>query len=152
MRARELAEEYPSVSLDSDALDAARLLASQRLPGVMVTDDGGEPYAILPASRLVKALVPDYVIEDPTLAAVIDEKHADRMCQSLSGRTVRDVLPRDRQRLPAAEPDDTAMEVAALMARERSPLIAVVERDKLGTHTLGVITAAHLLERLLGAA
>ncbi|MGP3972135.1 CBS domain-containing protein [Streptomyces sp. 6N223] len=153
MRARELAEEYPSVTLDSDALDAARLLAGQRLPGLVVMDEADEPYAILPASRLVMVLVPDYVMEDPALAAVIDEKHADRMCQALRGMTVRDCLPSQpgkRLPLPAAEPDDTAMEVAALMARERSPLVAVVERDKLGARTLGVITAAHLLERLLG--
>jgi CBS domain-containing protein len=150
MRARDLAVEYPSVSLDSDALDAARLLAEQRLPGLMVMDDSGEPYALLPASRLVKLLVPDYVIEDPTLAAVVDERHADRLCQALAGQPVRDCLPGHRQVPPTADADDTALEVAVLMARERSPLVAVAERDKSGSRTLGVITAAHLLERLLG--
>ncbi|GAA3367208.1 hypothetical protein GCM10020367_68340 [Streptomyces sannanensis] len=38
------------------------------------------------------------------------------------------------------------------MARVRSPLVAVVEKDKTGTHLLGVITASHLLHELLGAA
>jgi CBS domain-containing protein len=52
-------------------------------------------------------------------------------------------------RPPVAAPDDTALEVAALLARVRSPLVAVAERDKQGTHLLGVITASHLLERLL---
>jgi CBS domain-containing protein len=152
MRARELADEYPSVTLDSDALDAARLLAGQRLPGLVVMDDDGEPYAILPASRLVEVLVPDYVMEDSTLAAVIDERHADRLAQALAGRTVRDCLPRKRRPVPAADGDDTVLEVAALMAREGSPLVAVVERVPGGSHTLGVITASYLLERLLGAA
>ncbi|MGY0063506.1 CBS domain-containing protein [Streptomyces sp. LZ34] len=154
MRARDLAVEYPSVRLDSEALDAARLLAEQRLPGVLVMDDDGEPHALLPASALVKLLVPGYVIEDPTLAAVVDEPHADRLCQALAGRRVADCLPRERQKPPIADPDDTALEVAALMARERSPLIAVVEREPGreggGSWLLGVITAAHLLERLLG--
>jgi CBS domain-containing protein len=152
MRARDLAVEYPSVTLDSDALDAARLLAERRLPGVMVIDDDGKPYAILPASRLVKLLVPDYVLEDPRLAAVVDEKHADRLCRALDGRPVRDCLPRERQVPPVSDPDDTALEVAALMARERSPLVAVVEKRKAGGRLLGVITAAHLLEQLLGVA
>jgi CBS domain-containing protein len=156
MRARDLAVEYPSVSLESDALDAARLLAEQRLPGVLVMDKGPEPYAVLPASRLVKLLVPGYVIEDPTLAGVVDEGHADQLCKALAGRPVADCLPKERQRPPVADPDDTALEVAALMARERSPLVAVVERPKGREHgnsrLLGVITAAHLLERLLGAA
>lgn len=151
MRARDLAEEYPSVTTRTDALDAARLLAEQRLPGVLVMDDGGEPYAILPASRLLRMLVPGYVLEDPTLASVVDEPHADRICAALAGRSVGDCLPRERTVPPVADPDDTALDLAALMARERSPLVAVVERGpERGTaRLLGVITASHLLERLL---
>jgi hypothetical protein len=42
--------------------------------------------------------------------------------------------------------------VAALMAQVRSPLVAVAEKAKDGTHLLGVITASHLLHELLGAA
>ncbi|WP_329182946.1 CBS domain-containing protein [Actinacidiphila glaucinigra] len=90
------------------------------------------------------------MIEDPTLAAVVDEKHADRLCRALSGRSVRDVLPHERQIPPVCLPDDTALEVAALMATERGPLVAVVKNDKAGALLLGVITAGHLLERLLG--
>ncbi|MYS80725.1 CBS domain-containing protein [Embleya scabrispora] len=159
MRARDLATEYPVLPLDSDALDAARLLAEQRLPGVLVLDAAGEPYAILPASRLVGLLVPGYVIDDPALAAVIDEPHADRLCRALAGRTVRECLPREKAVPSVADPDDTALEVAALMARERSPLVAVVERPGGRSTTatarprlLGVITASHLLEQLLGVA
>ncbi len=37
------------------------------------------------------------------------------------------------------------------MARVRSPLVAVAEKDKAGRHLLGVITASHLLHELLGA-
>ncbi|WP_327287897.1 CBS domain-containing protein [Streptomyces sp. NBC_01198] len=148
MHARELATEYPTVTLDSDALEAARMLAVQRLPGVLVVDADGGPYAVLPASRLVKLLVPAYVIEDPALAAVIDEQRADRLCQALSGRTVAESLPRERTKPPVADADDTALEVAALMARERSPLVAVVDRRD-GDRLLGVITASHPLDRLL---
>ncbi|MGW7368432.1 CBS domain-containing protein [Streptomyces sp. NPDC054841] len=152
MRARDLAVEYESVSVDSDALDAARLMAEHRLPGLLVLDERGEPKAILPASQMVKVLVPEYVIEDPTLAAVVDEKHADRLCQALVGRRVGDCLPSAVAPPPIADPDDTALEVAALMSRVRSPLVAVVEKAKDGTHLLGVITAAHLLHELLAAA
>ncbi|WP_439676768.1 CBS domain-containing protein [Embleya sp. MST-111070] len=154
MRARDLATQYPVVTLDGDALDAARLVAEQRLPGVLVLDDSGEPYAILPASRLVGLLVPGYVLDDPALAAVIDEPHADRLCRALAGRTVRECLPREKPVPSITGPDATALEVAALMARERSPLIAVIdrpnERPAGGPRLLGVITASHLLEQLLG--
>lgn len=124
MRAAELATDYPTVTLDSDALEAARMLAVQKLPGVLVVDADGAPYAVLPASRLVKLLVPAYVIEDPALAAVVDEHHADRLCQALVSRSVADTLPnepRERTKASVADADDTALEVAALMARERSP-------------------------------
>jgi hypothetical protein len=44
------------------------------------------------------------------------------------------------------------MELAELMARTRSPLIAIVERGARGPgRLLGAVTAAHLLERLLQA-
>src|SRR4051812_32602289 len=125
MRARDLAVEYESVRVDDDALAAARLMAEHPLPGLLVLDRYGEPEAILPASQVVKALVPAYVIEDPTLAAVVDENHADRLCEALRGRRVGDLLSDKAARPPIAAPDDTALEVAALMAQARSPLVAV---------------------------
>ncbi|MFD0258961.1 CBS domain-containing protein [Kitasatospora indigofera] len=158
MRARDLAEPFPTVSLDDQALDAARLLAEHRLPGLLVLDESGHPRAVLPASQLVRMLVPGYVIEDPSLAAVIDEAHADRLCDELTGVSVRECLPRDAPAPAVASDDDTAVEVAALMARTRSPLVAVVQRPagRRGTsgggELLGVITASNLLHRLLGNA
>ncbi|MCX4452321.1 CBS domain-containing protein [Streptomyces sp. NBC_01728] len=151
MRARDLAVEYETIGLDSDALDAARLMAEQRLPALLVVDERGAPKAILPASQMVKILVPSYVVEDPTLAAVVDERHADRLCVALAGRKVRDCLSKSTPPPAVAAPDDTALEVAAQMAQARSPLVAVVEKDKTGLRLLGVITASHLLERLLAA-
>ncbi|MFF8474264.1 CBS domain-containing protein [Streptomyces sp. NPDC015414] len=152
MRARDLAVEYETVGLDSDALDAARLMAEHRLPALLVVDERGAPKAILPASQMIKLLVPAYVVEDPTLAAVVDESHADRLCEALGGRKVRECLSRTTPPPVVAAPDDTALEVAAQMAQVRSPLVAVVEKDKTAVRLLGVITASHLLERLLAAA
>ncbi|RAJ36862.1 CBS domain protein [Kitasatospora sp. SolWspMP-SS2h] len=156
MRARDLAEPFPTVGLDDQALDAARLLAEHRLPGVLVVDGPGTPRAVLPASQLVRLLVPDYLVEDPALAAVVDEAHADRLCEELAGVRVGECLPKNAPPPPVADADDTAVEVAALMARTRSPLVAVVERPPgsravAGGRLLGVITASNLLHRLLGA-
>ncbi|MBC9730004.1 CBS domain-containing protein [Streptomyces sp. TRM68367] len=154
MRALDLAVEYETVALDSDAIDAARLMAGHRLPALLVLDEHGAPAAILPASQMIRILVPEYVIEDPALAAVVDERHADRLCEALRGRRVRDCLSDTAPSPAIAAPDDTALEVAALMARVRSPLVAVVEEADRGRspgRLLGVITASHLLERLLAA-
>ena len=145
MRAADLAEDYPVVTVDSDALDAARLLAQHRLPGIVVTDRSGKPFAVLPASQVVRFIVPRYVQDDPSLAGVLNESMADRAADKLGGKKVGDVLPDHLTNIPSAHADDTIIEVAAVMARLRSPLMAVVKDGKL----FGVITASHLLAAAL---
>ena len=65
--------------------------------------------------------------------------------EKLGGKTVRDVLPEHLLDVPAANADDTIIEVAAMMVRLRSPLIAVIKDGKLH----GVITASRLLAAAL---
>lgn len=146
MHAEDIAEDFPVVTIDSSALDAARMLAEHRLPGIVVTDATGQPYAILPASQVVRFIVPRYVQDDPSLAGVINESTADRVAEKLRGKSVRDVLPDHLIDVPAAHADDTIIEVAAIMARYRSPLIAVMKDGNLR----GVITASRLLSAALG--
>jgi CBS domain-containing protein len=145
MRAEEIAEEFPVVSIDSDAVDAARLLAEHRLPGIVVIDPAGKPHAVLPASQVVRFILPGYVQDDPSLAGVLSESAADRAAEKLHGKTVRDVLPEHLHDVPTAGAADTLIEVASTMARLRSPLIAVVKDGKLH----GVITASRLLAAAL---
>jgi CBS domain-containing protein len=146
MRAADLAEDFPVVAIDSDALDAARLLADHRLPGIVVTDSAEKPLAVLPASQVVRFIVPRYVQDDPSLAGVLNESMADRAAEKLSGKTVGNMLPDHLTDVPSAHADDTIIEVAAVMARLHSPLIAVV---KDGGTLLGVITASRLLAAAL---
>lgn len=145
VHADEMAEDYPVVGLDSDAWEAARLLAEHRLPGLVVTDPGGHPQSILPASQVVRFLVPSYVQDDPSLAGVLDESMADRVADKLGGKTVREVIPREAPELAVVKSDDTIVEVAAIMARLRCPLAAVMHGEDL----VGVITASRLLQMAL---
>ena len=140
-----MAEQVPLVTLDTSALEAAELLASHRLPGLVVTDAQGHPRAVLPASQVVRFLVPSYVQDDPSLARVLSESMADHAADKLGSRRVGDVLPQERPELPVVNHDDTVIEVAAIMARLRSPLVAVMQ----GTELIGVITASRLLELAL---
>ncbi|MCG5219942.1 CBS domain-containing protein [Streptosporangium sp. KLBMP 9127] len=148
MQAADLVEPYPTVEIDSDALDAARLLAEQRLVGLIVVDADGRPQAVLPGSQFLRIAVPQYVQSDPALARVVDERHADRMCTTLAGKRVRDVLPDEKLKPAIVDPDATALEIAALMTQSHTPLVAVMD----GTDYLGAITASGLLRRLLNAA
>lgn len=146
MRAGDLVAPYPTVRVTDLAIDAARLLAGEHLPGLIVVDGEGRPSTVLPGSQVLRMAVPSYCIDDPALARVIDEAAADVFLRGLGERTVADVLPRERRELPVVRIDDTALEIAALMARTRSPLVAVVDADGA---LVGAITLATLLDRLL---
>ena len=137
-----MAEEFPVVSLDDDARQAVELLAARRLPGLIVTRPDGSPYAVLPASQVVRFLVPSYVQDDPSLARVIDESFADRVADKLAGVKVRKLLPDEPSEIPVVNHDDTILEIAAIMARLRCPLVVVSRGGKI----VGAVTASRLLE------
>lgn len=135
--------------MDSSVADAARLISERRLPGVIVVDDNEHPVAILPGSQVLRLVIPHYVQQDPTLARVLDEAHADRMCEELERKLVRDALPREPTQLPKVGPDDTVLEIAAIMAATRSPVVAVVDERSKTAPLLGAVTVAQLLAALL---
>jgi len=152
--AHQLAQEFPIIGMDSDALEAARLMVRRRLPGLIVVDSDQHPVAVLPGSQILRFVVPRYVQDDPALAHVYDERHADQLCAKLTGRRVKDLLPDHPRELPVVDADATAMEIAALMAAAHSPLVAVVT-SKGGTGNppmIGAITVADLLAKLLPSA
>lgn len=140
MRAAEIDEEFPVVDIDSPALDAARMLAEHRLPGIVVLTADGQLYAVLPASQVVRFIVPSYVQDDPLLARVLAESMADRAAEALGGKTIRELLPQRQLTLPTVDADDTILEVATIMGRLQTPLIAVMHQGKLH----GVITTSRL--------
>jgi CBS domain-containing protein len=148
MRAHDLAAPFPIVELDTPALDAARLLASQDLPGLIVVDGRGRPFTILPGTQVLRMAVPRYCQEDPALARVVDEAAADVFLRELGDRTVAECLPTEHRELPVVDPDATVLEIAALMARARSPLVAVVDPQQ---GMLGAVTLDALLDRLVAS-
>jgi len=145
VHAEDLAEEFPVVDINSDALEAAKLLAERRLPGIVVTDREGHPHTVLPGSQVVRFLVPGYVQDDPSLAGVLSESLADRIAEKLGGVTVKTLIGDEKRELARVNADDTLLEVAAVMARMHSPLVAVMDGESL----VGVITAARLLDAAL---
>jgi CBS domain-containing protein len=149
MQARDLASPYPTVRVDADGLTAARLLTEHNRPGLIVVDEHDHPVAVLPASQVLRMMIPSYVQDDPTLARVLDEKAADELHEVLKDHSVRDLIPKDRVALPVVAPDDTVLEIAAIMAANRCPLVAVVEEDSRTAPLLGAISASDLLGRVL---
>lgn len=147
MRAGDLCSPFPSVRMDTPAIEAARLLAGQDLPGLVVVDVRDKPVTVLPGTQVLRLAVPQYIQDDPALARVVDEAHADRFLAELADRTVRELLPEQPRELPVVDGNATVLEVAALMARSRSPLVAVVAANGV---LAGVVTLDALLDRMLG--
>lgn len=150
MEARELAEEFPVVGLDTDALTAARMMGERRHPGLIVCDGDGRPYTVLPGSQVLRFMIPAYVQDDPALARVFDDESSDKLMGKLSHQTVQDLLPQrqDRTELPVVDPDATSLEIAAVMTRMHSPIVAVVDED---ARLLGAVTISRLFEHIFPA-
>jgi CBS domain-containing protein len=143
MHASDLAVPFPAVEPSTPAAQAAQLLANQRLPGLIVVDEFGSPLGVLPGTRLVALALPQYVIEDPALAGVVDESAADASVRLLGGRTVQDCLRAGQGELPVVRLDATVLEIAALMARTGSPLVAVTDD---ADHYVGAVLVGALLD------
>lgn len=87
----------------------------------------------------------------PALARALDEQASEELCRKLEHTTVRDLLPhpKDIDELPVVDVEATPLEVAAVMARMHSPVVAVVDDDGGTGRVVGAITASRLLEHLL---
>jgi CBS domain-containing protein len=152
MRASDLARQLPFVTRDTDAETAAQILADHGAVGLVIADAGGTPQAVLPGTQALRLVVPPYVLSDPRLAHVYDEGGAAELLAQLSERTVGDLLEDEDVKLrpvPNVLPEDTLMEVAALMCRERTPVVLVRGRDGAGH---GVVTLADLMNAILDVA
>jgi len=142
MQARQIAVAVPTVTVRDSVGRAVRLMALRRLPGLIVVDDRGRPRMVLPGTQVLRMAVPGTYREDPALARTIDEAHADIFWEELGNLSVGDCLHREPPRVITVGLDATLLEVAALMARQRSPLVGVVDPT-------GVLVGAITLERLL---
>ena len=142
MRAGDIAVGPPTVTMDDPVVKAVRLMAVGRMPGLVVVDQRGRPSAVLPGSQVLKLCIPAAFQEDPMLARTVDESSADGFWRELGALTVGDCLPSPPARPATVTADATLLEIAALMARMRSPLVAVIGAD-------GVLTGVITLDRLL---
>ncbi|MFI6831851.1 CBS domain-containing protein [Kribbella sp. NPDC050241] len=142
MRAADIAVGLPTVTVFDPVVKAVRLMAVGRMPGLVVVDVGGRPLAVLPGSQVLRLSIPAAFQDDPMLVRAVDESSADAFWRELGGLTVGDCLPGTPARPATVTAEATLLEIAALMARARSPLVAVVGSD-------GVLTGVITLERLL---
>lgn len=151
MKARDVMTDHQTVGLDANAVEAARLLVAHSRAGLIVVDDVEHPVAVLPGPQVLRFLIPAYIQDDPTLARVVDEEFTAKATAGLEQKTVRELLRDHHGPLPLVRPDAGLLEVAGVMAAERSPIVAVVDGPGEKSRMLGAITLDALLAALLPA-
>ncbi len=145
MRAVDLAERIPTVTVDTTGTEAARMVAEYRLNALVVVDADGLPVGVIPGSQILGLIVPGYVRDDPALAHAIDERAADELCHRLGAATIGGLVDARRGRpfaVPTVAPEDTLVELASVMVEAGVPLVLV--RDEDGTFH-GAVTMSRLL-------
>lgn len=146
MHAADIVETLPTARLDDDVLSAVRMVAQRGLPGLVVADEQGKVVTCLSSVDLLRLMLPRYLLDEPLLARVFDEEHADRIASALVDTSVRDVVGDAVAKIPVARSQATVVELAETMARQGCPLI-MVEKNEPGT--FGIVTADHLLAVLV---
>ncbi|MEO3828498.1 CBS domain-containing protein [Actinomadura sp. B10D3] len=144
MQARDIAIQVPTVTRDDSIAHAIQVMALGRLPGLIVVDDAQRPEVVLPGTQVMRLAVPVAYQEDPALTRTVDEAHADVFWHEIRDRRVGDCLDTHTPRPVIVRSSATLLELATVMARQRSPLVAVVD-------DAGLLTGAVILDRLLSA-
>ncbi len=147
MKARDLAILAPVLRPEEPAIAALHLLTSSGLPGVVIHD--GHTYTVVPASQVLRVVLPQYVLDDPSLGRVWDEATADTIADRLAPLHVSDLLAAverdDAWPEPAVKGEATVVEIAATMASAHAPLVAVVEDGRYAGMVSVLALVAHLL-------
>lgn len=128
MRATDLQSDFPVVGRDTSALEAARLVATERLAGLVIVDRSGAPVAVVSAVDVLGLLVPNFVLGDLTLAAVVDEHGAEEMWSHAGDHSIGELLDDDAIHifdLLTVDADATILELAAQMASSRSQVALI---------------------------
>jgi CBS-domain-containing membrane protein len=119
-------------------------MALGRLPGLIVVDEEQRPRLVLPGTQVLRLAVPVAYQEDLALTRTVDEAHADVVWHEIRDMRVGDCLGPHTPRPVIVKSSATLLELATVMARQRSPLVAVVD-------DAGLLTGAVILDRLLSA-
>ncbi len=117
-------------------------MAVGRLPGLVVVDGLSRPWVLLTATQVLRLVVPGSYQEDPALARTVDEQSADHFWLEVTDLTVGDCLPREPRKPVTVSAEATLLEVAAVLVRSNSPVVAMTGRG-------GVLAGVITLERLL---
>ncbi len=128
MHASDIATTLPIVDRHTPALKAAGLIAAADAGGLIVANSQGEPVGVVASVDILRLLLPNYLRDDMSLAAVVDEKGSEEMWTTAANRTLGELIDDDAVRMPdlvAVDADATIVEIAAQMADARVRVVLV---------------------------
>jgi hypothetical protein len=114
VHAADVVETLPTARLGDEFLSAVRMLSRDRLPGLVVSDEQGVVVGCVWSIDLLRLVLPRYTLDQPILARVFDENHADRIATDLVHTRGRDVVGELIGRAPIVRPRATVVELAWL--------------------------------------
>ena len=147
MLASDIQVALPLVDRGTSAVAAARHIARDHLAALVVADASGTPIGVVSSADVLGLLVPSYVLQDMSLAGVLDEAGAEEMWSYADNRTIGELLDDDGVRvreLLTIDGDSTLIETAALMVDAHAQ-IAVVN----GTDPAMFVTLPAVMDAIL---
>ena len=128
MRASDIHKALQPITRVTTALEAARLIAADRLAALVIANDAGTPVAVVSAVDVLGLLVPSYIMSDLSLSGVFDESGAQEIWAGSAQRTIAELLDDTgvrKHELLIVDADATLVEIAAQMADERAQIALV---------------------------
>ncbi|GAB3557744.1 hypothetical protein GCM10027344_05640 [Spelaeicoccus albus] len=152
MRAHDLQTALPTVGRTTPVTEAARLIAADGASAIVITGQTGAPLAIAAAVDILRLMLPTYVLDDQSLAGVIDDTGGAERWAAIDRRTIGDLVDDEGvtvRSILTVDADATVMEVAARMLDAHLPVayVAGTPAESPGFVTLGAVLDAFLDSR-----
>jgi CBS domain-containing protein len=146
MDARDLVVPLPAVSVATSVRDAARLVADQHAPGLIITDESGAVLGAISTTQLLRMALPTYLSQAPGLTRSFGDSSVASLFDECADRTVGSCMSGKHATSPTIAAGSRLLEVAELMARADSPVVAVVDPPQ---SIVGAVTADAVMLALL---
>ncbi len=140
MRARDLVRPYPTLPAGAPASRAIQLAKATSIRSFLVVDPSGAPIGVLSNTDILRAVIPTYLEDSPSIAGVIPGDQEDLLWRHGRRKRVGQLAVPDA----AVAPDATLVKVMSVMVSARTPLMSVVAEGRL----LGGISLDQVLDSL----
>lgn len=125
-------QHLPIVTRQTTMTEAARLLADNGWTGLIALDNDMKPIDTLHAIDVLRSMLPGSVVEEPSLARVLDQEAALEILANVRDYTVGEVLDDARAEvgvIAKVKPDATTLAVAAELIDKLTLLAFVKDHD-----------------------